>query len=126
MKRGQKHAVRHPWLFIQLCEGFVLQIIKCYFCSWRKIQTFMRVLYSATSIVAHASLPMLAWTFQRGLNTSVFGLDSDCISGLVEADSLGLMFGSAALWLEVKALNASAGHCLVGLVKPSDLITVKC
>lgn len=30
MKRGQKHAVRHPWLSIQLCKGFILQIINCY------------------------------------------------------------------------------------------------
>lgn len=30
MKRGQKHAVRHPWLSIQLCKEFILQIINCY------------------------------------------------------------------------------------------------
>lgn len=79
MKRGQKHAVRHPWLSVQLSKWFILQIINCYSVVGERhiyLCGFFIVLH-----IAHTSLPMLAWMYGRGLNTSMFGSDSNCISG---------------------------------------------
>lgn len=80
-EKGTKTCSLSPLAFRPVEQMVHFTNHKLLFCGWRETKIFMWVLYSVAYIVAHTSLAMLAWMFGRGLNTSMFGSDSNCISG---------------------------------------------